>query len=377
VKVLVTGGAGFIGSHTVDLLLQHGYEVRILDSLAAPVHKDRARPAYLSPEAELIVGDVRNRADMEKTLRGVNRVYHLAAHQGYLPDFSSFASVNDLGTALLYEVIVAGRLPVEKVVIGGTQAVYGEGKYRCAAHGVQFPAPRTLEQLRRQQWELSCPECGAAMTCIATDESRTNPHNQYAVSKYAQELYALTLGRRFGIPTVVLRYSITQGARQSFRNAYSGILRIFTLRMLKGLPPVIYEGGNQLRDYVSVADVAEANRLVMEEPSTEYETYNVGGREVLTVSEYCQLMSDVVGRKVSPSVPGDFRYGDVRHVMSDISKLRALGWSPKRPIAGVIREYVDWAAGQPDAFDHYPEAETEMKMSGTLVSTGGRQWRAK
>ena len=190
-KVLVTGGAGFIGSHTVDLLLQHGYEVRILDSLAAPVHKDRARPAYLSPEAELIVGDVRNRADMEKTLRGVNRVYHLAAHQGYLPDFSSFASVNDLGTALLYEVIVAGRLPVEKVVIGGTQAVYGEGKYRCAAHGVQFPAPRTLEQLRRQQWELSCPECGAAMTCIATDESRTNPHNQYAVSKYAQELYAL------------------------------------------------------------------------------------------------------------------------------------------------------------------------------------------
>jgi len=276
-KVLVTGGAGFIGSHTVDLLLEKGYEVRVLDSLTPPVHPKKEKPAYLPEDVEFILGDVQNRNDMEKALQGVSAVFHLAAYQDYLTDFSKFAFVNDGGTALLYEMIVNHRLPIEKVVLGSSQAVYGEGKYQCAEHGAQYPPMRCLEQLERGDWEVKCPACDRQMNLVPTDESRVNPHNQYAVSKYAQELYALTLGRRHGIPTVALRYSITQGPRQSIHNAYSGVLRSSVIRLLNNLPPVIYEDGQQLRDYVFVGDVAQANLLALEKDTASFEVFNVGG----------------------------------------------------------------------------------------------------
>jgi dTDP-L-rhamnose 4-epimerase len=370
-KVLVTGGAGFIGSHTVDSLLHKGYQVRILDNLVSPIHPRREKPSYLDVEAEFIQGDVCNRSDLEKALIGVQSVIHLAAHQGYLPDFTSFASVNEVGTSLIYEIIVANRLPVEKIIIGSTQAVYGEGKYTCDIHGIQFPQPRTLDQLKRAEWNVRCPFCHAPMQNLPTDENTVNPHGQYAVSKYAQELYGIVLGRKYGIPTVALRYSITQGARQSYFNAYSGILRIFTLRLINRLPPVIYEDGNQLRDYVYVGDVAKANLLALENNTVNYEVFNIGGNQIYSVSDYFQILSEIIGVKGKSNTPGEFRYGDVRHIISDISKAKKINWQPQVPIRSIMREYIDWVFQQPEASDHYDQAEQIMKQKQSIISTGG------
>jgi len=366
VKVLVTGGAGFIGSHTVDLLLEKGYEVRVLDSLESPVHPEKKKPDYLPDDVDFILGDVQSKGDIERALQGVDYVFHLAAYQGYLTNFGKFAFTNDGGTALIYEVIVQKKLPIRKVILGSSQAVYGEGKYRCAEHGIQYPLPRSSEQLERGDWEIKCPICQQPMQPLPTDESRASPHNQYAVSKHCQELYALTLGKRFGIPTVVLRYSITQGPRQSFYNAYSGILRIFASRLLHNLTPIIYEDGKQLRDYVYVGDVAAVNILAMESNAVNYEVYNVGGGEVLSVLQYSKLLSNVMGKGITAAIPGEFRFGDVRHIISDISKIKKLGWQPRTSIEQAASKYIDWARKQPEVSDYYAAAEKVMKREGVL-----------
>ncbi|MBA7714122.1 ADP-L-glycero-D-manno-heptose-6-epimerase [subsurface metagenome] len=271
-KVLVTGGAGFIGSHTVDLLLERGYKVRILDGLFPPVHLNKEKPSYVSRDAEFVLGDVRNKKDWERDLKGVDVVFHLAAYQDYLTDFSRFFQVNTVGTALLYEVIVERKLDIKKVIIGSSQAVYGEGKYRYPRDGTVYPNLRSLEQLERGDWEVKCPECGGKTGMQLTDESRINPQNQYAISKYSQELISLNLGKRYKIPTVCLRYSIVQGPRQSFCNLYSGALRTISLSIYFKRRPVIYEDGLQLRDYVNIEDAVRANLLVMEDPGTDYPT---------------------------------------------------------------------------------------------------------
>jgi dTDP-L-rhamnose 4-epimerase len=366
VKILVTGGAGFIGSHTTDALLKKGYRVRVLDNLEPPVHRNREKPAYLSPEIEFLLGDVRNRADMEKALIGVEAVFHLAAYQGYLTDFSKFAAVNDAGTALLYELIVGGRFPVRKIVLASSQAIYGEGKHQCPSHGIQYPLPRLKEQLQKGDWEVKCPVCGQSMKSLTTDEARVNPHNQYSASKYSQELYALALGRRFGVPTVALRYSITQGPRQSFSNAYSGILRIFTVRLLTNQPLVMYEDGEQLRDYVHVHDVVSANILALESDAANYEAYNVGGTRAVSVREFTGLLTRSMDKKVQPECSVEFRFGDVRHIVSDVSKLRQLGWEPAKTLRQNISDYVDWVRTQPAVLDYYAEAEKVMRQQGVI-----------
>lgn len=367
-KVLVTGGAGFIGSHTVDLLLEKGYQVRVLDALRHPVHDNGCKPEYLPPEVEFIQGDVRSREDMARALEGMDFIFHLAAYQDYLPDFSTFAFTNDGGTALLYELIVERKYPIQKVVVASSQAVYGEGKYECPEHGIQYPPPRPMEQLMRRQWEPRCSQCGGEMKVCLTDEVQVNPANQYAISKYTQELYALILGKRYGIPTVVMRYSITQGARQSFHNAYSGILRIFATRLLNGRPPVVYEDGLQLRDYVYVGDVARANLLVLEDERADYHAFNVGGDRQVTVLEYAYLLARKLGVDIEPEVPGKFRFGDTRHIISDVSKLRALGWEPVTPLETIVEEYLAWLQTQPGVKDAYSEAEKVMEQVGTLRS---------
>ena len=365
-KVLITGGAGFIGSHTADLLLEKGYEVRVLDNLEPPVHPRKKKPDYLSEDVEFIPGDVRSKNDLEKALQGADYVFHLAAYQGYLTDFGKFAFTNDGSTALIYEVIVEKELPVRKIILGSSQAVYGEGKYHCAEHGIQYPSSRSLEQLERGEWEVKCSVCQQLMEPLPSNESKVNPHNQYAVSKYCQELYALTLGKRFGIPTVVLRYSITQGSRQSFYNAYSGILRIFATRLLHNLPPVIYEDGEQLRDYVYVGDVAAANILALESEAANYEIYNIGGTEVLSVSQYAKRLLRVLGKDTIPEIPGEFRFGDVRHIISDISKIKKLGWQPRTSLEQIISEYLEWVMEQPELRDFNVEASRVMKQMGVI-----------
>lgn len=370
--ILVTGGAGFIGSHTVDLLLRKGHQVRILDSLTPPVHVEGQVPAYVPPEAEFVLGDVRDRGAWERALTGIDAVFHFAAYQDYLTDFSKFFHVNSVGTALLYEIIVEKKLPVQKIVVASSQSVYGEGRYECAADGAQFPALRPLVQLEKRDWEPYCPKCGRTMKPGLTDESQVKPHNQYAMSKYTQEMIALNLGQRYGIPSVAMRFSITQGPRQSFRNAYSGVLRIFATRLLAGRPPICYEDGGQLRDYVSVYDVARANVLVMEDARANYQVFNVGGGKAITVKEYAQMIARTLGLALAPEIPGEFRFGDTRHIISDIGNLRALGWEPQVSLQEIVEGYVAWAREQPDLRDYYADAEREMKARGTVRMTSER-----
>ena len=370
-KILVTGGAGFIGSHTVDELLRRGHTVRVLDGLLPPVHAAETVPLYVPADVEFIHGDVRDRGAWERALPGVEAVFHLAAYQDYLTDFSRFFHTNAVGTALLYEVAVRDHLPLRKVVVASSQAVYGEGRYHCRAHGgdlpaVEYPSARPDAQLRRGIWEIPCPRCGAPMEPQWTGEERVNPQNQYAVSKYAQEMLALSLGRRYEIPTVCLRYSIVQGARQSFRNAYSGVLRIFTQRVLHGKAPACYEDGRQLRDYVSVHDVVAANLLVLERGAADYEVFNVGGNRHVSVLDYARLVADRAGVSTDPVIPGLYRYGDTRHAFSDVSRLEHLGWHPAVPLQAVVDEYLAWASAQPGFADYTGEAHAQMVGLGAV-----------
>src|SRR6267142_2409070 len=284
-KVLVTGGAGFIGSHTVDLLLKKGYEVRILDNLQPRVHP-RGKPEYVPAATEFVEGDVANRDDLNKALTGVSKVFHLAAYQDYLPDFSTFIHTNTESAALLFELIVEHKYPVEKIVFASSQSVSGEGRYDCDLHGEVKPVPRSLAQLMRADWEIKCPLCGSDLKSLLISENTVQPATAYAISKYAIELLAENLGRRYNIPTACMRYTYVQGTRNSFYNAYSGIARRFALRLLQGLPPVCYEDGMQLRDYVNVHDVAQANVLAMEDPRCDFGVFNVGGGRAVTVLEF-------------------------------------------------------------------------------------------
>lgn len=358
-KVLVTGGAGFIGSHTVDLLLEKGYEVRILDNLQPRVHP-RGTPAYLPPETEFIKGDVTVREDLDRALPGVDYVFHLAAYQDYMPDFSTFIHVNTESTALMFELIVEKGYPIEKIIFASSQAVAGEGKYECPEHGMIYPGPRSLEQLWRGEWEIKCPACGAEMRPLLIDEATSNPHTAYGVSKYAIELLAFALGRRYGIPTVAMRYTYVQGPRNSFYNVYSGICRRFALRLLHGLPPICYEDGQQLRDYLNVRDVARANFLVLEDDRANYEVFNVGGGRALTVLEFAYIMLEKFASDLQPLIAGEFRLGDTRHTVSDISKLRALGWEPTIPVEQSVEEYIAWIGEQRGAKEYLEEAERVM-----------------
>jgi dTDP-L-rhamnose 4-epimerase len=367
-RVLVTGGAGFIGSHTVDLLLAEGFRVRILDNLEPPAHHRGEIPGYVPlARVDFLRGDVRDKAAWQQALQDIDAVIHLAAHQDYLPDFSTFFHSNTVGTALLYEVIVEQRLPVKKVVIASSQAVYGEGRYRChTCRAVRSPMPRTEGQLRRGFWNLACDQCHQAMQWLPAEESGPNPHNQYSLSKLTQEMIGLNLGQRYEIPTTCLRYSIVQGARQSFRNAYSGILRIFVQRLLHHLPPVCYEDGMQLRDYVSVRDVTRANLLALADARTDWQSLNVGGDRALTVGDYARQIAARASVAIEPEIPGLYRFGDTRHSISDVSRLRKFGWRPRVPLEAIIDEYIHWARRQDGFRDHYGEAQRRMMALGAI-----------
>jgi len=393
-KVLVTGGAGFIGSHTVDLLLERGHEVRILDSLQPRVHPE-GKPPWVPEEAGFIQGDVANRDDLARALEGMEVVFHLAAYQDYMPDFSHFIHTNAESAALLFELIVSGRkrYPVQRIIFASSQAVCGEGPYlcrACAGHptptihdqlsaishqpsaishrpsAIHIPTPRPLEQLKCGDWEIHCPVCGEYVQPLLISEATVSPGTAYGISKYTIELLADCLGRRYGVPTACMRYTYVQGARNSFYNAYSGIARRFALCLLHGLPPIIYEDGQQLRDYVNVRDVARANLLVMEDPRADYQVLNVGGGRAVTVLEFASIMLDEFESDLEPMVPGEFRLGDTRHTVSDISKLRALGWEPTISVEQTVAEYVAWIKEQRRTNECLAEAERVMREQGVV-----------
>lgn len=396
-RILVTGGAGFIGSHSVDLLLERGYRVRILDNLQPRVHP-KGKPAWVPADAHFIQGDVANRADLTRALEDVDGVLHLAAYQDYLPDFSSFIHTNAESTALLFELIVSDRrrFPTRKIVFASSQSVCGEGRYVCtggqdlsatpyagqavqavrrrqvssnvaaAGHGVITPGPRSLAQLRRGDWEIQCPQCGRAMEPLLIDEATIYPHTAYAISKYAIEMLADRLGRRYGIPTACMRYTYVQGSRNSFYNAYSGIARRFAMRIMYDLPPVVYEDGGQLRDYVNVRDVARANVMALERSEADFQVLNVGGGRAVTVIEFARVMLAAFGSRREPRVAGEFRLGDTRHTVSDISRMRSLGWEPTVAVEENVGEYIAWLETQTVSREYLLEAERVMQESGVV-----------
>jgi dTDP-L-rhamnose 4-epimerase len=368
-KILVTGGAGFIGSHTCDRLLSLGHEVVVLDALTPPVHRDRV-PAYLDPDVDFYFGDVRNRDLVTNLLRRVDAVYHFAAYQDYLPDFSRFSDVNVTSTALLYEIIVAEHLDLARVVVASSQSAMGEGLYRCPLDGEQTPGMRPESALAASQWDIPCPECGGRLEMRPTPERVSNPQNAYGMSKLAEEMVAINLGRRYGIPTVALRYSIVQGPRQSVYNANSGACRIFCLSYLLGQAPTLYEDGGAIRDYVNIDDVVDANVLALSDVRAVGRVFSVGGGRAITTREFSDIVMRQYGSTRRGVVTGEYRFGDTRHILSDIAALRALGWEPRRTPAESVAAYAAWLESMDGLEGVLAAAETKMRTLGVVRKAG-------
>ena len=364
-KILVTGGAGFIGSHTCDRLMALGHEVIVLDALTPPVHRN-GRAANVTPGADFYQGDTRNRDLLANLLRRVDAVYHFAAYQDYMPDFSRFSDVNVVSTSLIYEIIVAERLDLARIVVASSQAAMGEGLYLCQADGEQVPGMRPESALAAGEWDISCPVCCGPLEMQATPERISKPQNAYGMSKLSEEMVAINLGRRYGIPTVALRYSIVQGPRQSVYNAYSGTCRIFCLSYLLGQAPTLYEDGEAIRDYVNIDDVVDANVLVLTADRAIGRVFNVGGGKAVTTREFADIVMRHYGSAEPGVVTGEYRFGDTRHILSDIGALRALGWEPRYTPADSVAAYAAWLKGIDGLDGVLAEANARMRTLGVV-----------
>ncbi len=358
---LVTGGAGLIGSHIVDLLIAEGWQVRVLDNYEPQTHRN-GPPAWQHPRAEYMTGDVRSRADLRAALDGVEVVFHEAAYGGYMPEIAKYMEVNAVGTALLLETIRDERLPVRKVVVASSQAVYDEGACVDADGAVFFPGPRPLDQLRRGIWEVMDAQ-GRPATPIPTPETAPlGGQTVYAISKADQERLVLTWGRQTGTPAVALRYSCTYGPRQSIFNPYTGVIAIFCTRLLNHLAPTVYEDGRQTRDLCFVEDIARANLLVATDDRADGGVFNVGSGVGTAIGDLAQLLARMLDVPIAPDCPGEFRPGEMRYLTSDISRIAALGWRPQVPLAEGIARYLDWIRTQGDVADYFTEAAARLRQ---------------
>jgi dTDP-L-rhamnose 4-epimerase len=364
-RILITGGAGFIGSHIADRFLQEGWSVRIMDSLQDRVHPDGA-PKHLPPEAEFLRGDVCSRSDWERALDGVDVVSHQAAYQDYVPDYSQFSATNVVGTSLLFEVLAEQKLSIQRVVVASSQAVYGEGQYSCPQHGRIIAKPRSQKDLEKSLWEVACPHCGMPTSPLLLEEAYPDPLSPYGTSKYAQEITALKLANLLGIPCVALRYSITQGPRQSLFNQYSGIARIFTISLLQNRAPVAYEDGLLERDYIHVQDVVDANWLVTRDPRAIGQVFNVGSGRPTTVLEYARKLAAKLGKAIEPVTPGIYRLGDARHSVSSIEKLKRLGWVPRRSLDEIMEDFLAWVRSLDDIERYLSDAQQQLVSMNVL-----------
>src|SRR5215471_1158337 len=366
-NILVTGGAGFVGSHLVDALLAAGHVVRVLDNLTPQVHGEDI-PDYLSPEAELICGDVRDSAAVHDALDGVEVVFHLAAAVGVgqsMYEIAQYVGANTQGTAVLLQELLSRRSRVEKLVLASSMSVYGEGKYLCAQCGQTAPALRSLAQLRSKQWEMLCPSCGEPLTPIPTDESKPLQSSSiYSLSKRSQEEMCLLFGRTYGLPVVALRYFNIYGPRQALSNPYTGVAANFASRLLNGCSPLVFEDGRQLRDFLNVEDAVQAAQLAMEHSSADGHALNAGSGEPISIREVAEQLGQTLGTDVPPELTGKYRSGDVRHCFADISAARALlGYAPKVRFAAGVRKLVQWLREQQPQ-DRAAEAVAQLSSFG-------------
>ena len=358
--VLITGGAGFIGSHTADILIENGYDVIIYDNVHEKTHNGEW-PKYLNKKAELIKGCITDTKTLKSALKKSSYIIHLAAEMDLNPDFKKFMDINVGGTALIYELIVKHNFQIKKIVIASSQFVYGEGQWECD-NKVKFPGKlRDLQTMKNSQWNQLCPnESKEANYCINV-ENYNNPPNHYALSKLFQEKISIQLGKLYNIPSSSLRYSIVHGPRQSLKNTYSGALRNFAIRIDMGLPIPTFEDNSSLRDFVSVYDVAIANKLILETDKSDFEVYNVGGGVPWKVKDLALKISEIMNKPVSFSKKVEFRVGDIRHAVSDISKIKALGWEPKYSEEETLKEYVKWFKGQNYDKESYIKSQNKIR----------------
>jgi len=368
-RILVTGGAGFVGSHTADRLVQAGHDVVIYDNLTSQVHQTGV--SYLPPGAEFVLGDVRDLDPLSRVVKGAEVIYHLAAAVGVgqsMYQIAEYTSTNNLGTANLLQAILNTRSAPEKIVVASSMSIYGEGEYLCRECGEVAPGPRPLDQLKAKNWETLCPNCGEALIPIPTREDKPLQCTSiYALSKKDQEEMTLLFGRTYQIPVAALRYFNIYGTRQSLSNPYTGVAAIFASRLMNGKSPLIFEDGWQLRDFVSVHDIVQANLLAMERPESDGKTLNIGSGNPVTIREVAGELARALRTTVPCDITGKYRAGDVRHCFADISlATQFLGYRPSVSLKEGIVELAAWLESQP-AKDNVDEAIEHLAVHGLVA----------
>src|SRR5438105_1259304 len=365
-RALVTGGAGLIGSHVADLLQHEGWRVRILDNLEPQTHR-RGKPAWIASDVEFIEGDVTDRETITSALQEIDVVFHQAAYGGYMPEIAKYVRVNSFGTAQMLEVIREKNLPIQKIVVASSQAVYSEGAGICSKHDLVFPAVRPVEQLRKGDWEVHCPICGAITKSAPTPENApVGGETVYGLTKVDQEKLALLWGKQVGIPTVALRYSCTYGPRQSIFNPYTGVIAIFCTRLLNNLPPVLYEDGEQTRDFSFVEDIARANLLAAETDKLDGLAVNVGSGKGVSIRKVAEIVSSTLKIDIAPEINDEFRPGEMRHLISGTDTIRAAGYVPEVDLGEGLGRYLDWIRGQAGVRDYFSEAAEILRNKGIV-----------
>jgi dTDP-L-rhamnose 4-epimerase len=349
-RVLITGGAGFLGSHLADALLRRGHHVRVYDSLAPQVHPG-GLPNYLSPEAEFIRGDMLDLESLRPAVRHVDVIFHLAAAVGVgqsMYEIAHYIGANTLGTANLLQVLLDTKCNLEKLIVASSMSIYGEGRYLCTDCGDVVPSPRSSDQLRRKQWDALCPNCSRVLTPIATDETKPLQCTSiYALSKQHQEEMALLFGRTYQVPVVALRYFNIYGERQALSNPYTGVAAIFASRLLNRRAPLIFEDGRQMRDFVSVHDVVAANLLAMERSEADGQAVNIGSGEPVTVLDVAATLTRALDSTMPAAITGKYRAGDIRNCFADITLAsRLLGYRPRVKFSEGMAALGEWLRSQ-------------------------------
>jgi len=373
-RVLITGGAGFVGSHTADALLAAGHSVRIFDSLDSQVHA-AGLFSYIPEGAEFVLGDVRNLGQVSKAIQDIDVIFHLAASVGVgqsMYQIAQYTATNNLGTANLLQAVIDSRADsgasIEKIVVASSMSIYGEGKYLCGQCGEVASAPRPLEQLKEKKWEAPCPSCLQSVIPIPTREDKPLQSTSiYALSKKDQEEMTLLFGRTYGIPVVALRYFNIYGTRQSLSNPYTGVAAIFASRLMNEKAPLIFEDGRQMRDFVSVHDVARANLMAMEKSGADGKAINIGSGEPVTINQVANELAGALGTRTFAEITGKYRAGDIRHCFADISAAtQLLGYRPQVGLKQGIEELVAWLKEQ-QAHDNVDEAMQRLNVHGLVA----------
>jgi dTDP-L-rhamnose 4-epimerase len=374
-NVLVTGGAGYIGSHLVDALVLRGYNVVVLDSLVPQVHRSGTWPSYANPKVQYVRGDVRDRAVFEPLVLASQAVVHFGAAVSIgqsMYEIDRYVDVNTRGTALLLDILVNTKHKVEKVIVASSIGVYGEGAYACATCGPVAPGIRSEAQLAAKDWEQKCPSCGASVVSVPTPEGKAlYRDNIYSMTKYHQEEMVLLIGKHYGIPAVAPRFFNVYGPRQSLSNPYAGVAAIWISRLMNGKAPMVFEDGGQLRDFVSIHDVVACLTLMLEKPGADYLPVNVGSGTTVTILEIAKMLQRLLGSSVELNVTNVGRTFDIRHNTADITRAReTLGFEPKVSLEQGFTELIEWAKTTPDvAVDFFDKALDELKAKGLLVQS--------